>query len=306
MCIRDSSLIDTSEIEYGQQSLLFPLYSKFDLIKNTQFMGSNIADEEKILASMNSNGESTFMDGCNARAASVDEITGENIGSCNVTATIEVISKDDAGVETKFDVTDEVKLQLVKPSDLNTNGDNVLLSSFEQCSSSSQCGSGACCINKRCWSSSLVSQCIEDLPSFGNLETGDTCNTDYQCASLCCNKVDGRCAPHDTLAENPSFCSKSTGQACVSKEFCQKHPVTTCRIVKGSPDPFGGQTCSLRCITTEVFGECTADDGSGVGVCKPPCTPASDEFNPAEPNCEETAIEFSELVNQANNPTCEG
>lgn len=298
--------LDSSELQYAQQSLLFPLYTQFNLTKDTQFMGSNNPNDVKVLTEMPNTGDSTFMDGCNARVSTVDDITGENIGSCNVTATIEIIAiSDEDGSETIIDVTDEVKLQLVKPSFLNTSGDNVLLSSFEQCSSSSQCGSDSCCINKRCWSKSIVSQCIEDLPSFGNQETGDSCISDYQCSSLCCNKIDGRCAPHDTLADNPSFCSKPTGQSCVSKEFCQKHPVTTCMIIDTGLDQFGGRTCALRCITAEVFGECSAGDGSGVGVCVPPATCPQPSFDPNSPTrCTDVELRtFAELKSAANNPS---
>jgi hypothetical protein len=253
---------------------------------------------------MNNNGDSAYMDGCNARAASFDDITGEHIGSCNVTGTIEIIANsDEDDTIAVIDITDEVKLQLVKPSVLNTTGDNVLLSSFEQCSSSSQCGSDSCCINKRCWSKSIVSQCIEDLPSFGNQVTGESCSTDYQCSSLCCSKIDGRCAPHDTLASTPSFCSKATGQSCISKEFCQKHPVTTCDIILTGNDTFGNKTCALRCITAEVFGDCSAPDGAGVGICTPPkitCSPPV--FNPNDPNRCDEAKTFAQLVSAANNP----
>lgn len=302
----NNGVLDSAEVQYGQQSLLFPLYTKLDLLKDVQYMGSSVADGTKVLTTMTSNGESTYLDGCNARASTVDDITGEHIGSCNITGTIEIIATDDDGSETVVDITNDVKLQLVKPSELNTNGENVLLSSFEQCSSSGQCGSDSCCINKRCWSKSLVSQCVEDLPNFGNLETGDTCNSDYECASLCCNKVDGRCAPHDTLADTPIYCSKPTGQSCVSKEFCQKNPVRTCAIVLGEPDQYGGKTCSLRCITAEVYGECTADDGSGPGVCKPPCQPTAPVFNPSDPNRCAEAMTFSQLEQLANNPECGG
>lgn len=294
--------VDSSEIQYAQQSLLFPLYTKFDLPKDTQFMGSTVPDAVKTLSVMTSHSDSTFMDGCNLRASSYDDITGEHIGSCNVTATIEILATNDEGKSTVIDITDEVKLQLVKPVDLDTNGDNVLLSSFLQCSSSSQCGADSCCINKRCWSKSIVSQCVEDLPSFGNQETGESCSSDYECSSLCCNKVDGRCAPHDTIAENPSFCSKQTGQSCIAKEFCQKHPVRTCAIVSTGADTFGNTTCNLRCITAEVFGECIADNAQGVGTCRPPLQPQEPIFNPSDPNRCDGAISFAQLEECANNP----
>jgi hypothetical protein len=295
-------VIDEDELSSGYGSKLFPLYTKFSLINGTEYLGGALPDSEKTLWSMNSNGDSEWMDGCNERSTSVHEITGEHIGSCNITATIEIIATDDEGVETVVDISDEVKLQLVKPATLNTTGDNVLLSSFSQCSSSSQCGADECCINKHCWGKSIVKQCIEDLPSYGNQQTGELCNSDYQCSSLCCNKIDGRCAPHDTISENPSYCSKPAQQSCVAKEWCQKHPVTTCAIVDTGPDPLGGNTCALRCVTAEVYGDCVSPDGLAQGVCIPPSQPDSPVFNPSDPNRCDDMITFNELVECANNP----
>lgn len=295
-----------SDIDYGYSSKLFPLYTQDFLPKDTEYLGSSgDPDDEKILQTMTANATSLWMDGCNERARTVDDITGEHIGSCNVSAEIEIVSTDDDGNETIVDVTDEVKLQLVKPADINSSGDNVLLSSFQQCSSSNQCGSSECCINSRCWSKSIVSQCIEDLPNYGNLQTGELCNSDYQCSSLCCNKVAGRCAPHDTISNDPVYCSKPSGQSCVAKEWCQKHPVTTCGIVRTGTDPFGNVTCALRCITAEVFGTCVATDGIGQAICVPPTQPEAPVFNPDDPNrCDPDGglLTMEQLIELANNP----
>jgi hypothetical protein len=296
-----------SDINYGQLSRLFPLYTKTDIPSNVEYLGATtFAFDAKTLQETSSNTESLWMDGCNARATSTHEITGEHIGSCNVTATIEILAKDDDGTITVVDITDEVKLQLVKPKDLDTSGEDVLLSSFQQCSSSNQCGSDSCCINKRCWTKAIVGQCIEDLPNYGNQKTGDLCTSDYECSSLCCNKIDGRCAPHDTISENPSYCSKPSGQSCVSQEWCQKHPVTTCGIVDTGTDANGGKTCALRCIVAEVFGECSAGDGNSTGTCKPPCQGQIAVFNPDDPNRCDNAVSLSALITESNNPSCEG
>lgn len=297
-----NGLVDESEVEFGYKSKLFPLYVKYDLPSSTEYLGSIAPDTDKILLEMNSNNQSEWMDGCNARATTVHNITGEHIGSCTVTATIELIAEDDEGDRTVVDISDDVKLQLVKPSALNTFGVDVLADSFSQCSSSSQCGAGSCCINERCWSKDLVQQCIEDLPSFGNQVTGESCNSDYQCSSLCCNKVDGRCAPHDTSSDNPSFCSKPSGQSCVAKEWCAKSPVTTCAVVNTGRDQFGGITCAKRCITVEVFGECTSSNGTDQGICIPPTQPPTIIFNPEDPNRCQDAISYKELEECANNP----
>lgn len=299
-------LVEPVEYSSGYGSKLFPLYVKYNLTNGVQYLGGAAPADEKSVWTMNANDESLWLDGCNERATTVHQITGEHIGSCNVTATIEIVATDDDGVETVVDVTKEVKLQLVKPATLNTAGENVLLSSFNQCSSSNQCGSDQCCINNRCWGKSLVKQCFEDLPSYGHQETGELCTSDYQCASLCCNKINGRCAPHDTLAENPSYCSKPAQQSCVAKEWCAKHPVTTCGIVDTGPDPLGGDTCALRCVTVEVYGECVSSDGVSQGVCVPPVQPPHPTYNENDPNRCQDAISFNELVECANNPgTCD-
>ncbi len=298
--------VDPEEVEYGYLSKLFPLYAKFDFLKDTEYMGSAVPDAQKVLSTMVSNGESLYMDGCNLRANTYDDITGEHIGSCNVTATIEIISIDDeTQKETVVDISNEVKLQLVKPTFINAYGDDVLLSSYQQCSSSNQCGSDSCCINNRCWDKSIVGQCIEDLPSYGNLETGESCTSDYQCSSLCCNQIRGRCAPHDTTSDSPSYCAKEAGQSCVAKEWCAKHPVTTCAIVNTGLDKYGNVTCAKRCITAEVYGDCSASDGVGVGICTPPCTPPDVVFNPSDPNRCDEMITIDQLEELANNPTCE-
>lgn len=294
--------VDDVEIEFGYRSKLFPLYVQYELPRSTEYLGSVLPDGEKILMETNANGVSEWMDGCNARATTVHNITGEHIGSCTVTATIELIAEDDDDNSTVVDITNEIKLQLVKPSLLDTNGVDVLADSFSQCSSTSQCGSGSCCINNRCWSRDIVQQCIEDLPSFGNQITGESCSSDYQCSSLCCNKVDGRCAPHDTTSDNPSFCSKPSGQSCVAKEWCAKSPITTCAVVNTGRDQFGGITCAKRCITVEAFGECTSSNGIDQGICIPPTQPPTIIFDETDPNRCLEAISFSELEECANNP----
>jgi hypothetical protein len=261
---------------YMYNSKLFPLATKFNLLKDTEYLGSSVPDGAKVVKFMASNGESEWMDGCNARATSVDDITGENIGSCNVTSRVEIITIDDDGVETPI-TSKEVKLQLVKPSTINSTGDDVLHSSFQSCSSSNQCGSEECCINKRCWDKSIVSQCVEDMPTYGLLNPGASCSSDYECSSLCCSQTTGRCAVHDTLQDPPVLCSKGSGQRCIAKEWCAKQPVTRCFIIKTGFDPQGAQSCALRCYTFEEHGDCAN------GICKPPPAPVMPSFNPNDP-----------------------
>jgi len=262
---------------YAYGSKMFPLATKFDLLKDTEYLGSSTPDGAKGVTFMAANGVSQWMDGCNARATSVDTSNGEHIGSCNITSKIEIVQKNDDGTESVI-TSKEVKLQLVKPTVLNTSGEDVLLSSYQSCSSSNQCGSDECCINKRCWDKSIVSSCVEDQPAYDLLNPGSTCSSDYQCASLCCSQTTGRCAVHDTLQSPPVLCSKGSGQRCIAKEWCAKHPVTRCFIIKTGTDTQGGQTCALRCYTFEEFGDCEN------GICKPPPTPDMPTFNPNDPN----------------------
>lgn len=266
------------EIDGGNyyESKLFPLAVKKSLPKDVEYLGAAKPDDFKNLTFQAANGESQWMDGCNERATTRDFL-GEHVGSCNVTSKIEIIRKRDNGTEDIIS-THEVKLQLVKDEVINSSGDNVILSSFQSCSSSSQCGSDSCCIGNRCWDKSVVSQCVEDQPAYGLLNTGSSCSSDYECASLCCSPNSGTCAVHDTTQNPPTYCSKGVGQRCIAKEWCAKVPVTQCHIIKTGFDNQGGNTCALRCYTFEQFGDCEN------GICKPPIQPEPPRFDPSDPN----------------------
>jgi len=177
-----------------------------------------------------------------------------------------------------------VKLQLVTETPINTTPDDNLLSSFNTCSSSSQCSGDECCVNGKCLSKSIVNQCAEELPTFGNRTPGATCSSDYQCASLCCNENNQRCAPHDTDSTNRAFCSKAAGQSCVAREWCQQYPIQICAPTLTGIDPFGAPTCVLRCETVQQFGECTSFDGITQGICIQPIQPPVPAFNPLDVN----------------------
>jgi len=291
----DATSMGLLEGNNGFKSKLFPLYTKFNLVSGIEYLGSSQADDQKTLKTTLTNGESQYMDGCNERVSTEDVYTGEHVGSCNASAKIEIIAIEDDGTENIIDSTNEVKLQLVKPEEIRSSGENLLLSSFQSCSSSSQCGSSSCCINKRCWSKTIVSQCVEDLENFGNKETGDSCSSDHECSSLCCNNANGRCATHTPGAEEPVLCSKPSGQSCIAKEFCQKHPVTRCFIVKTGFDAQGGETCALRCYNFEEFGDCVAGIGQNQGICVPPEVPEQPVFNPDDPARCDDAISPNEV-----------
>lgn len=281
----------TAKLNSGVGSKLFPLYTQIQLGVGVEHFGSDTPDGVKSAGNeLNVSGPSYWMDGCNARASTRAEITNESIGSCNVTASIEIIALgDDGETEVVVDKTTEVKLQLVKEATLNTDGENILSSSFQSCTTSSQCGSGSCCFNNRCWSKSIVSQCIDESQNVGNLVPGEACNSDLQCASLCCNPSTGRCGVHDTYANPPVLCSKPFGQACIAKEWCAKETKTQCFIVKTGFDSQNQVTCALRCYTTQEFGDCQN------GRCVAGPTPEVPVFNPNDPNRCDEAYDPSEL-----------
>jgi hypothetical protein len=280
---------DMTDWKAGFDSFLFPRYTQLSLNANVEHLSATTPNDPKALTSLSSNGKTEWMDGCNIRATTVDSNTGEHIGSCNVSAKIEIIAVDSNGNEEIIDATHEVKLQLVKPTQLNTEGVNVLLSSFQSCSSSNACGSDQCCFNKRCIGKDIVSQCIEDANVTGNKVTGESCQTDFECASLCCNRSSGTCAVHDTTQNPAVLCSKPSGDQCIAKEWCQKHSVTRCYIVKTGFDALGAVTCAKRCFTYQEFGDCKN------GICAPPPTPEQPIFNETDPNRCNDAIDPSQI-----------
>lgn len=276
--------------DYGIVSLMFPRYVKKDLNANVEHLSSERPNGHKDVLPFPSAGTSQWMDGCSERVTSVNAETNEHIGSCSVSAIIEIVAKDPTtGVEEivagRGDGGVEVKLQLTRPSTSNNTGEEVLYSNLNSCSSSSGCGSNECCYNNKCWSKNIVSSCLEDTGSNGNQPIGATCTTDYQCSSLCCNKATGRCAVHDTTQEEPVLCSKPAGQACISKEFCAQSVVQECLIVKTGTDNTGSPTCALRCYNRLKYGDCLG------GVCIPPTVPDVPTFNPADPNRCDNAVD---------------
>ncbi|MEX0798881.1 MAG: hypothetical protein WD025_05525, partial [Bacteriovoracaceae bacterium] len=135
----------------------------------------------------------------------------------------------------------------------------------------------------------------EDLPTYGNAKPGDSCQSDNECGSLCCNQSTGKCAPHDTLSDPQVLCSKPSGLSCIAKEWCMKHPITQCFIVNTGFDAQGQKTCALRCYTYEEFGDCRASAGSIAGVCVAPDQPEQPVFNPSDPNRCDQAIDPADV-----------
>ncbi len=283
------SVIDPGNFDSGVRSFLFPRAGKMSLNANVDYFGSaNHFDTDRgsSAVSLLSSGDSLWMDGCNLRVTNFDEFTNEGISSCNVTATIELITPDlvNGGDIVIFpkdgdeSAASQVKLQLIRPSLTDFQGREVLYSSMKTCSNSNSCGSQECCFNSRCWSKDLVSQCLEDVPGEGNLGIGENCSSDYQCSSLCCNAATGSCGVHVNTNEQKVLCSKSPGQACVAKEWCRQENVPNCIKVKTGTTPTGQITCALRCYNIPTFGDCLN------GICQPPTIPDPDTFDPNDPN----------------------
>lgn len=262
----------------GLKSLLFPKAGKLNLNQDVKYIGNpTLPFGEKLIQIASSLGTTDYVDGCNFRTMNYDAVTAESIGSCNVSATIDVFyMKDNAEISITSDKS--IKLQLIRSSITNSEGKEVLTTAFKRCENSSTCGSSECCYNSRCWSKELVTQCVDQTPVIGNQPVGNNCTSDFECSSLCCNQSTGSCTPHDPNSTTaPVFCSKTAGQRCVAKEFCKPEYVATCKIYKlPTPNPDGTVACTLRCPAIETYGECKA------GICQPPAIPAVPIFNPAD------------------------
>ncbi len=268
----------------GYSSRLFPMVGKTSLRGNIEHFSSTEVDSTagngRELTSLLSAGETDYMDGCNLRVSNFDPDSLEGISSCNVTATIEVYTKDvKTGAEIILASSNQIKLQLIRPSLTDNVGREVLYSAMKSCASSNACGLEECCYNNRCWSKELVSQCLEDSNSEGSMAVGQSCTSDYQCASLCCNQSLGTCQPHIVNSDEQVLCSKSPGQQCVSREWCRKESITTCNIYRTGTSPTGQTTCALRCYPVPTFSDCMK------GSCVAPIIPAVPFFDPTK--CED-------------------
>lgn len=262
------------------KSYLFPLATKIKSLRaGVEYLGSdNPFDLKTPQGGSSTVGESKWLDGANARVTK--NYDGEHIGSCNVTATMEIIAKDDNGNWYVVSESKDIKLQLVRPTQYSTElNDNVLYQNYKTCSSNSMCGASECCYNNRCWDETLVSQCIDSSNYNGNKVVGDTCATDVECQSLCCNTTSGKCAVHNTLLNPQVLCQKPIGSFCIAKEWCQKTPITTYLIVKTGTDLQGNVTCALRSYVTQEYGDCKN------GVCVAPVQSSPPPFDVNNPDC---------------------
>ncbi|MFP5386331.1 MAG: hypothetical protein ACLGHN_09655 [Bacteriovoracia bacterium] len=259
-------------------SYLFPLATKLDLTANVTHLASNDADGVRTEQTLPVAGKTMWMDGANARAQSRNYDL-EHIGSCNVSATIEIIAKDDNNVDYVISLSKDVKLQLVRPSQYRTDtGNEVLYTNFKSCTENAGCGSSECCFNNRCWDQSLVSQCLDSSSTQGNRIIGESCTSDLECSSLCCNRTSGECAPHNTITSPAVLCSKPIGDYCIAKEWCQKTTVVKCLVVRTGTDNLGNTTCRQHCYNVEEYGDCKN------GVCVAPEQEPIPPFDPNDPD----------------------
>ncbi len=287
------SYID-SDPNSGYISMMFPRSGRIDLRANTEYWGSDIPIGVRALQKTVTGGPSLYMDGSNLRVKNYNSYTNEGISSCNVTATIDLITTDPiTGKEVSLLKNPDrmLKLQLIRPTlKPITGGPEVLYQSLQVCTNNNGCGNNQCCFGSRCWDKKLVSNCLQSDETQGLRATGEVCRYDYDCASFCCDKSTGVCGVQIISEQETYLCAKAPGQTCVTKEFCRKENITSCYVVKTGTSVTGKQECALRCYNTPTFGECRN------GYCIAPTQSPVPAFNPTNPDCS-TAID-PPLVNQ--------
>jgi hypothetical protein len=262
----------------GFASFLFPRRGTMEISSEVEHLSSSSTWGEISKESLIISGETESMYGCNKRVSNYDKYSNEGIHNCNISATIEIIATVD-GEEVLVDEATDLKVQIIRESETNYEGREVLYTSMKSCSSSNSCASDECCFNDRCWHNSLVSQCLEDGNVIGNLQTGENCNSDYQCSSLCCGESTSVCEVHLNNDQDQVLCGKTPSQSCVSREYCAQIDIVHCFVVKTGVDPLGDIECALRCYNIPTFGDCI--DGS----CQSPVQPTVPVFDPENPDC---------------------
>jgi hypothetical protein len=281
--LEDPLLGDNSNPEQERlyfKSYLFPLATKLNLAANKSYLPQDQITEKILSVS----GKTELMDGSNARAQSRN-YDQEHVGSCNVTATIEIIAKDKNNISYVIASSKDVKLQIVRPTQYSTDlGNEVLYSNYKSCTSDAGCSSNECCLNNRCWDQNLVSNCIDNRSQQGNRDIGDQCASDLECSTLCCNPNSATCSPHNTSVTPAFLCSKPMGDYCIAKEWCQKSTVVKCYVIKTGIDNLGNVTCRQQCYNVEEFGDCKN------GICIPPFQAAIPSFDPSLQNACDNAV----------------
>ncbi len=270
------SLIGTNAT-YGIKSYMFPRATKINYSSSgVHYFGSSNPFASRSVQVLPAAGDTLWMDGCNRRIKNYNDTSGETISSCNVSATIEIIAYTTEGKEEVLASSKEVKIQVLQAGLGETIGKEF--SAMETCSDNASCGTGSCCFNNRCWSRDSVSQCADDFSPTGNLPTGQTCSTDFDCASLCCNSTTGVCKDHVPEDGSQALCSKVPGQSCVTREYCRKENVRECYIIN-TRDADGNQSCMKQCFSVPRHGDCVE------GTCQTPTEPIEPDFDPENPDC---------------------
>jgi hypothetical protein len=281
----EKNLENGNDPNFGYHSRLFPIYATRSVASGVDHYSytrpRNTMFNSYFLRSYASDRESEWMNGCNARVSSRNRVTGEDISSCNVTATIEVFFKDLLkekeitliGADPKVDGSISTKIQLVAPASIDPN-DGVLLEQFTTCSTNSECGGGECCFNGRCWSEDLVSQCTDHGDDRGYKPEGATCANDFQCSSFCCkedpqNTNVKMCMKHDMASSEPEdTCRKGLEKSCLISAFCGEVQVNRRVLIKTEAwDGPNGEIprCKPRCYRVTVpHGDCVD------GTCQKP------------------------------------
>lgn len=111
---------------------------------------------------------------------------------------------------------------------------------------------------------------------FGNAENGDSCSSDYQCQSLCCDSKTNSCKEH--IPNESVQCNKNAGETCVTSDFCASFYVSVCRLYKIT-NANGNPSCYLKCDSELAKGSCVQNR------CVSPMTPIRPPFDPATPDC---------------------
>jgi len=259
-------------------SYKYPLMTKLSLNAGVGHLSSTDLYGPRVDTTLPVAGDTVWMDGASARAEGINP-QGEHIGSCNVTSTVEVLAIDENSNQYVVASSIDVKLQLVRPTQIQTDsGNQVLYQNYKKCTSNSTCSSGECCFTDRCWSNTLVSQCFDGSATQGSRNSGAACVSDLECKSLCCNA--GTCGDHNSATG--VFCNKPSGTSCIAKEWCQKVPITRCFIIRTGTTSTGKVTCAQQCYQVQEHGECMN------GTCLAPTQPTIPTFDPdAEGACDE-------------------
>jgi len=284
----DSTLLDCNPVSNVPKNItyfnsyLFPLATKLELQESVKHLSSADIIAPRVENTVSPAGSTLWMDGSNARVISRNA-NDEHIGSCNVSAVIEILARDANGNDFIIASAKDVKLQLVRPIHHKTSSnDDVLFTNFKKCASNTGCGVNECCFNQRCWDRSLVSQCFDESSIVGNKNVGETCSTDLDCSSLCCNQ--GKCAPHNTNLNPPVSCSKPAGNQCITGDWCARVNVTRCYIIRTGTDPTGNITCRQHCYTSMENGYCVD------GRCRDPLSTLPGTFDPDAPGACDNAV----------------